>query len=61
MKTKKSNKKLALNKNTIADLNRETMNLILGGTAETLCECHTIGAPDMSCNCEDNRDASFYC
>jgi len=54
MKSKKFEKKLSLNKKTIADLNSSEMNWLKGGQAEptkscdyTLCGCCT--KPEHSC------------
>jgi natural product precursor len=49
MKTKKFNKKLALNKQTISNINNDEMNVLRGGDSiDTLCPVKTC-PPTRTC------------
>jgi len=59
MKTKKLNKKLVLNKTTVADLDGGQMSNVLGGTGirtwlcSILCRLNTSNAEPCDCNTSD--------
>lgn len=62
MKTKKLNKKLALNKNTVADLNSGNMNKAQGGDGPTsvgvLCENTCLCPTTHGVICHDTCECS---
>lgn len=54
MKAKKLNKKLELNKATVANLDRDAMSPIKGGGETLTCTCGTSVGPD----CTDDPDCT---